>query len=115
MKKRLLILLLAVAMVLCACGKRHEHAFSAEYTSDEEYHWFACECGEKDGYEKHVWNKGSVTLRPTTEKEGELTFTLCAEKEPTAPSHNGGFSAVTLLMGIAALRLILWVLPGKRE
>jgi len=75
MKKRLLILLLAVAMVLCACGKRHEHAFSAEYTSDEEYHWFACECGEKDGYEKHVWNKGSVTLRPTTEKEGELTFT----------------------------------------
>ena len=65
--------------------------------------------------EDFQWNNPGYELHLDGLPEGELTFTLCAEKEPTAPSHNGGFSAVTLLMGIAALRLILWVLPGKRE
>jgi len=81
--KRLLILLLAVVLILCACDGGHNHTFSADYSSDNEYHWFACECGEKDGYEQHTWNKGSVTLQPTMESEGELTFTctVCRAKK----------------------------------
>lgn len=29
------------------------HEYSDEYKSDDEYHWFECECGKVDGYEEH--------------------------------------------------------------
>ncbi len=75
MKKRVLVLLLAVVLVLCACKPSHDHAFSDVYSMDGEYHWRECACGEKDGHEQHIWNRGAVTVRPTTETEGERTFT----------------------------------------
>lgn len=82
MKKRVVILLILAALVLCACKKGHVHEFSDEYSMDDEYHWLACTCGEKDGYEQHAWNKGSVTVRPTADSEGEITFTckVCRAK-----------------------------------
>jgi len=75
MKKRILILLLVLILVLCACDQKHVHDFSAEYACDDTHHWLACECGEQDSYGEHSWNKGTVTLQPTTESEGERTFT----------------------------------------
>ena len=75
MKKRVLLLLIAVALILCACQKGHTHEFSDTYSSDDAYHWLVCACGEKDGYEQHIWNNGAVSLRPTVESEVEMTFT----------------------------------------
>ncbi len=74
MKSRLLVLLLALMLVLlCSC--KHTHTFSGSYSSDETNHWQECECGEKNGLEEHQWNNGAVTLLPTADSEGEMTYT----------------------------------------
>ena len=40
-------------------GKYADHVFSAEYTSNGMYHWFACEkCKLKGSYEEHTPDKG---------------------------------------------------------
>ena len=79
MKYRLLVLILILVVSLfCSCQKpepQHTHSFSFEYSTDDVYHWFACQCGEKNGFEQHTWNSGAVTLKPTAESEGERTFT----------------------------------------
>ena len=82
MKSRLLVLLLALMLVLlCSC--EHTHTFSGSYSSDETNHWQECECGEKNGLEEHQWNNGAVTLWPTADSEGEMTYTckVCRAKK----------------------------------
>ena len=74
MKRRILVLLLALLLLLlCSCGHKHSHADS--YSSDENYHWNECSCGDKKDMEQHSWNAGSVTLKPTATSEGERTYT----------------------------------------
>ena len=51
-RKQLLLILLAVALVLSlavvftACNKQHEHAFSTEWTTDADYHWHEATCND---------------------------------------------------------------------
>lgn len=74
MKRRILVLLLVLLLtLLCSCGHKHSHADS--YSSDENYHWNECSCGDKAGVEQHSWNAGSVTVKPTADSEGERTYT----------------------------------------
>ena len=95
MKLKIFILLLVlVVSLLCSCQPKHTHSFSDTYSGDDVYHWYECECGEKDGYEQHAWNNGSVTLQPSVDSEGERTFTctVCratkVEKiEKLSPDH----------------------------
>ena len=78
MKNRILALLLLALLavsLLVSCNTKHTHSFSSAYSSDDIYHWHQCECGEKSGYEQHVWNSGVVTLKPTATTDGERTFT----------------------------------------
>lgn len=76
MKTKLLFLvLILVISVLCSCDAFHKHDFSGSYSYDETHHWRECECGEKDAYDEHSWNKGIVTLKPTVDSEGERTLT----------------------------------------
>ena len=80
MKNRIIVLILALILLTLAfssCNKEeaHTHNFSSDFSTDEVYHWNACQCGEKNGYDQHSWNSGVVTLKPTTESEGERTFT----------------------------------------
>ena len=51
-RKQLLLILLAVAIVLSlavvftACNKQHEHAFSTEWATDADYHWHEATCND---------------------------------------------------------------------
>ena len=101
MKNKLFILVLIIfVLLLCSC-KKHTHSYADTYSGDDVYHWFECDCGEKDGYEQHAWNNGSVTKQPTVEEEGERTFTctVCratkvAKIDKLSPDHTHEYSIV---------------------
>ena len=85
MKNKILVLLLvAVIALLCACNvdkpieEEHVHSFEDTYSNDATYHWYACECGEKSELAEHVWNDGVITIIPTPDSDGIKTFT-CME------------------------------------
>ena len=82
MKRNIFILLIALILLLSSCDK-HNHSFGNTYSSDGSFHWYECSCGERSAEAEHVWNSGVVTLHPTTESEGERTFTctVCREKK----------------------------------
>ncbi len=77
----------------------HKHSYGTEWKSDNSNHWHECSCGEKSGTAAHTWDSGTVTVQPTTDKEGEKTFTctVCGrtrtetlEKLPPSHTHNYG-------------------------
>ena len=97
----LIILLILVVSLLCSCDPSHTHTFASEYSVDETYHWHQCECGEKEGYAEHSWNKGVVTTHPTTESEGVKTYTctVCRYKksepiEKLTESHKHSYDVI---------------------
>lgn len=82
--KLLTVILACVIGVGAACAVaipialRHKHEFSAEWTTDENYHWHECTTKKHtDTSEKlpHEFNDGLVTTEPTEETEGVKTFT----------------------------------------
>ena len=105
-----LMLVLSLS-VLAACNKNGEHNFSEEWSNDENHHWHACadkDCTEIKDKAEHSWNGGSVSVEPTTEKEGAMVYTctvcrrektekidkLVAETEYTITFDSKGGSAV---------------------
>ena len=82
MKRNIFLLLIALILFLSSCNK-HNHSFGNTYSSDDSFHWYECSCGERSAEAEHVWNSGVVTLHPTTESEGERTFTctVCRAKK----------------------------------
>lgn len=55
------------------CVDSHIHTLSSECISDSIYHWRICtSCGETDEREEHVWSESSVTLPPTSDREGQV-------------------------------------------
>ena len=53
----------------------HKHSYGTDWKSDNSNHWHECSCGEKSGTAAHTWDSGTVTVQPTTDREGEKTFT----------------------------------------
>ena len=53
--------------------------------------------------EDFQWNNPGYELHLTGLPKGELTFTLCAEKEPAAPAYYGGFPTDLLLIGVVVV------------
>ena len=105
-----LMLVLSLS-VLTACNKDGKHNFAEEWSNDETYHWHACAdkgCKEIKDKAEHSWNGGSVSVEPTTEKEGAMVYTctvcrrektekidkLVAETEYTITFDSKGGSAV---------------------
>ena len=138
MKRKSLFTISAIAIVfvlslsvLTACNKDGEHNFSEEWSNDETHHWHACAdngCKEIKDKAEHSWNGGSVTVEPTTEKEGTMLYvcTVChrektakidnlvAEKEYTITFDSKGGSAVQPVKASAgARRLRLLPIPPK--
>ena len=118
MKRKSLFTILAIALMLilslsglAACNKDGKHNFAEEWSNYETYHWHACAdkgCKEIKDKAEHSWNGGSVSVEPTTEKEGAMVYTctvcrrektekidkLVAEKEYTITFDSKGGSAV---------------------
>ena len=106
----IMVLMLAIVL-LAACNKDGKHNFAEEWSNDETYHWHACAdkgCKETKDKAEHSWNGGSVSVEPTTEKEGAMVYTctvclrektekidkLVAETEYTITFDSKGGSAV---------------------
>lgn len=66
------------------------------------------------GPEGFQWNNPGYELHLDGLPEGELTFTLCAEKEPKAPSAIGYVYPEVLLIGAAVLVAIVVVIVFAR-
>ncbi len=79
--RNLVVLLIIVLSILCSCS--HTHAFSDTYVNDESGHWHVCKCGEKNDFGEHIFDNGTVTVFPTTEREGIKTYvcTVCQYKK----------------------------------
>ena len=103
--------LVLTLVLLTACGKGGKHNFAEEWSNNETHHWHACAdkgCKEVKDKAEHSWNGGSVTVEPTTEKEGTMVYTctvcrrektesideLVAGKEYTITFDSKGGSAV---------------------
>lgn len=52
----------------------HTHTFAADWTTDDDYHWHECICGEKADNAVHTEDSGTVTVQPTETTEGTKTF-----------------------------------------
>ena len=57
----------------------HEHSYSEEWSSDENNHWHACECGAKADTAAHTYGEWSVTKEATETETGsrERDCTVC--------------------------------------
>ncbi len=70
---------------ICGCEMRteiieklpesHKHSYGTEWKSDSNNHWHECDCGAKNSIAAHTWDSGTITVQPTTDREGEKTFT----------------------------------------
>jgi len=79
----------------------HTHVYDKEWKSDDNQHWHECKCGEKSDLGDHNWNDGTVTVEPTTEKEGVKLYScrecgaLKKEAVKKLEEKKGGCSAST--------------------
>ena len=61
------------------------HDYEDEWSKDNDQHWKECKkCKTEEPGSKnsHEWDEGTITVEPTTEQEGEKTFTckICGHK-----------------------------------
>ena len=98
MKRKSLFTILAIVLmlvlplsVLTACNKDGKHNFAEEWSNDETHHWHACAdkgCKETKDKAEHSWNGGSVSVEPTTEKEGAMVYTCTVCRREKTESIN---------------------------
>ncbi len=122
--------LLLTIVLFAACDKDVQHNFSEEWSNNETHHWHACtdkDCKETKDKAEHSWNDGSVTVEPTTEKEGTMLYTctvchrektakidkLVAEKEYTITFDSKGGSAVQPVKASAGAAITAPAAPTK--
>ncbi len=122
--------LLLTVVLFAACDKGVQHNFSEEWSNNETHHWHACTdngCKETKDKAEHSWNGGSVTVEPTTEKEGTMLYTctvchrektakidkLVAEKEYTITFDSKGGSAVQPVKASAGAAITAPAAPTK--
>ena len=122
--------LVLTLVLLTACGKGGKHNFAEEWSNNETHHWHACAdkgCKEIKDKAEHSWNGGSVTVEPTTEKEGAMVYTctvcnrektakidkLVAEKEYTITFDSKGGSAVQPVKASAGAAITAPAAPTK--
>ena len=126
-----IVLMLVLSLsVLTACNKDGKHNFAEEWSNDETYHWHACadkDCKETKDKAEHSWNGGSVSVEPTTEKEGAMVYTctvcrrektekidkLVAETEYTITFDSKGGSAVQPVKASAGAAITAPAAPTK--
>lgn len=113
--KLLTVILACVIGVGAACAVaipialRHKHEFSAEWTTDENYHWHKCKdekCKEVSDKAAHVFDKETVSA---TYLASEATYTeaakyykscVCGVKGTETFSHGSSLSAKENVIGL---------------
>ena len=125
-----LVLVLTVALFAACNDKGEEHSFSEEWSADETHHWHACVdkgCNAVKDKAGHSWSSGSVTVEPTTEKEGTMAYTctvchqektekidkIVAEKEYTITFDSKGGSEVQPIKASAGAAITAPTAPAK--
>ena len=61
----------------------------------------------ESGPEGFEWKNPEYELHLTGLPEGELTFTLCAEKDPVAPAHSQPYRGITVILVLGAVMVII--------
>ncbi len=82
----------------------HEHVYEkTTYESDEQGHWYPCECGGKGGYEAHNVLRWEITKEATATENGSKTgtCTLCGAQavKEVPPSCPDGHYYLTGTLG----------------
>lgn len=133
MKRKIFLTIMTLVLTIvlfAACDKGVQHNFSEEWSNKETHHWHACTddgCKETKDKAEHSWNDGSVTVEPTTEKEGTMLYTctvchrektakidkLVAEKEYTITFDSKGGSAVQPVKASAGAAITAPAAPTK--
>lgn len=99
--KKLIFVPTLLALFITSCdfnsggGSKHEHTYSEEWSSDDEYHWHDSTCGHDviSGKEQHSYVKIGET-QPSFESEGFITYecSVCKhqknEKNADKLDHN---------------------------
>ena len=62
----------------------HVHSYSTEYSFDDEYHWFECECGEKTESQAHIITNEKCVCGYEEQEEQKPT--------PDTPEHTHNFN-----------------------
>ncbi len=75
MKKKILVIIIAVLSIFTLFSCTHEHEFSNAWIADETHHYRQCSCGEKSQVLLHNWDNGVELSAPTYEEEGVKLFT----------------------------------------
>lgn len=94
----------------------HIHEPGEEWMSDEECHWYACECGEKLDEASHMWDEG-------TENEDSTVTYVCsvceAEKTEGEPKEAAAFPwwIVSIVAGVVCVvaAVLLFIFMGKKK
>lgn len=54
----------------------HRHTFETDFSSDIDYHWYACSgCDEVKDKAQHSWNEGIITKEATDSETGLIVYT----------------------------------------
>ena len=78
--KRLILFLSILALLTSVCACAHAHEQAEEYKNDESFHWNPCDdegCDYKFNKSEHAWGEGEVTTKPTSTKDGVMSY-LCS-------------------------------------
>ncbi len=78
-----LFISLALISSLISCEKEHFHSFERNWSTDQDYHWHACQselCTEISDKSEHTWDEGTITNQPTYDTQGKKVFscTVCS-------------------------------------
>ena len=88
------------------------HSFGTEWISDQQTHYHACACGEKQDVANHTWDEGKKT-----DNGKVFTCTICqyqfVEPQNLTPLFIGGASAAVAVAAGGVVAAIL--LKRKRQ
>lgn len=71
------------------------HTYAAEWSYNDNYHWHASTCeheGLKGSFEPHKWDNGVITVQPTCEADGAITYTCKCGATKTEPVSGHTFA-----------------------
>lgn len=104
-----------------------EHSYSDEWSSNDETHWYGCECGSKLNEETHSYSGWIVVQEPTETADGSKmrTCSVCAYMQteilpasnnpPTADAAALGLYAALMIVALCGIAAIFCLYPRQKN